>query len=152
MSDEIIRLDHNLPVVAKELQNLIRKAGSMAPAWKAMGQALELSTDKRFESETGPDGKKWKALKKATLKKKERKGKPLKILLQDNMLRFTIDSKVDGNTLLIGSPQKYGAIHQLGGPAGRKDRRFIMQARPFLGVSKGDEEECIAIIGDYLLM
>lgn len=50
----------------------------------------------------------------------------------------------------IGTNVIYGAIHQFGGAAGRKDRRVTIPARPFLGVSNEDSTELLAIENDHL--
>lgn len=174
MSDELIKITHDLPEVQKKLRELVRRAGSMRPALKGMGQYLEKETDQRFSKQTGPDGEKWKDLKAATWRKK----KNSKILTESTKLRDGISSDVpDDHTLLVGSDSPHGAIHQLGGEikqegmtlhlkgTGRNtrfarkgshdrtktvNRTIKMPARPFLGVSKEDEEELLLIAGDYL--
>ena len=50
----------------------------------------------------------------------------------------------------VGTNVVYGAIHQFGGAAGRKDRRVTIPARPFHGVSNEDRTELLAIINDHL--
>lgn len=175
MSDDLIKLTHNLPEVQKKLRELARKAGGMRPALKAMGAYLDIAVDRRFTKQVDPKGEKWKDLKKATWRKK----KNTKILTEDTKLRDGIHPEVpDDNTLLHGSDSPYGAIHQLGGEIKQKgmtlhlkgtggatrfakkgshtrtktvDRTIKIAARAFLGVSKDDEEELLAIAGDYLM-
>lgn len=174
MADELIKIEHNLPGVQRELDRIARRCGSMRPALKAMGQALVLSTDERFSKQVDHRGDKWRDLKKATWRKK----KNSKILTESTKLRDGISPEVDGDTLLVGSDSPYGAIHQLGGEirqegvtlhlkgTGRAtrfakkgqgdrtktvDRTIKMPARPYLGVSRDDEEELLAIAGDYLM-
>lgn len=139
----LITIRHNIPAIQKGLAALTRKVGTIQPLLRGIGQALELSTRERWDKETDPAGNKWQPLKASTLKRKAKKRKPLKILLQDDQLRFTIGHKVESATLIVGSPQKYSAIHQQGGPAGRKNKRFKMTARPFLGISKQDETDIL---------
>lgn len=173
--DELIKIEHNLPAVRKALQRIVRRAGSLRPALKAMGEHLTLSTEERFDKQIGPDGNKWKDVKPATRRRK----KHSKILTEDGFLRGSIHPDVQGeDTLLVGTDSKYGAIHQLGGEikqegvtlhlkgSGRNtrfarkgdhdrtkkvNRAIKMPARPYLGVSKDDETELLAIAGDYLL-
>jgi phage virion morphogenesis protein len=147
---ELITISHNIPEIQKALTTLARKVSVIQSALKNIGQALELSTRDRWDQEIDPNGQKWEALKPSTLKRKAKKKKPLKILLQDDHLRFTINSQVEGDSLTVGSPQKHAAVHQLGGPAGRKSKQFTMPARPFLGISKADESEIVATIRDHL--
>lgn len=49
----------------------------------------------------------------------------------------------------VGTNVVYAAIHQLGGKAGRKDKRVTIPARPILGVSREDRTELLAIFGDH---
>lgn len=174
MADELITITSNLPKVRKQLAELLRRCGTLRPAFKAMGEYLTLATEGRFNRETGPDGKKWQDVKPATRKRK----KHPKILTEDGFLRGSIHPELVGETLLVGSDVKYAAIHQLGGKIkqegmtlhlkgrGRNtrfakkgdhdrtmtiNRTIKMPARPYLGVSKADETELLAICGDYLL-
>jgi phage virion morphogenesis protein len=174
MSDELIKISNNLPEVRKKLQELARRCGSTRPALKGMGQYLELSSRGRFDKETDPQGKKWKPIKAATIARKAKKGKPTAILHEDLNLRDRITSDVQGETLLVGSPEKYAAAQQLGAEIkqegmtlhfkGRKftkkgdhdrtktvNRTIKIDAREFLGVSTADEAELLLIAGDYLM-
>jgi len=175
MADELIKIGHNLPKVQKEIAKVAKKTGNPAPALKAMGKVLTLSTDERFSKQEDPQGNKWKELKPVTRKRK----KNSKILTESTKLRDGISDQLDGDdTLLVGSDSPYGAIHQLGGTikqegmtlhlkgTGRNtrfakkgqgdrtktvNRTIKMPARPYLGVSKADETELLAIAGDYLM-
>lgn len=62
-----------------------------------------------------------------------------KILIQDSDLIESIHSDPGVNSVTIGAGGqiKYAAIHQFGGPAGRKSKQFLMPARPFLALNKG---------------
>lgn len=172
MSDELIRIEHNLQTGQRKLQRLA-DSGNLRPAMKAIGEHLTLSTEERFSKETGPDGKKWQEVKPATRKRK----KHPKILTEDSFLRDSIHPALQGDTLLVGTNSPYGAIHQLGGEikqegitlhlkgTGRNtrfakkgehdrtkqvDRTIKMPARPYLGVSRDDEKEITAIVADHL--
>jgi len=175
MADDIIKLEHDLPKVQKKLREIARKAGSMRPALKGMGAYLDIATDRRFTNQVDPKGEKWQKLKAATLRRK----KNSKILTESTKLRDGISSQVQGeDTLLHGSDSPYGAIHQLGGEIEQKgmtlhlkgegkatrfakkgdhtrtktvDRTIKMTARAYLGISREDEEELLAIAGDYLM-
>lgn len=50
----------------------------------------------------------------------------------------------------VGTNVIYGTIHQLGGAAGRKNRRVTIPARPFLGASNEDSTELLSISNDHL--
>lgn len=49
--------------------------------------------------------------------------------------------------LEIGSASQYARIHHFGGETGRQGHRFIMMARPVLGINNQDERH----IGDLIL-
>lgn len=146
----MITISHNIADVQKGLITLARKVGNIEPALKTIGETLVNSTRERWDQQIDPAGNAWQPLKPSTLQRKAKKKKPLKILLQDDQLRFTINPQVSDSTLIVGSPQKYAAIHQLGGPAGRKSKQFQMPARPFLGISKQDEADILDEIGLHL--
>jgi len=146
----LVTITHNIPQAQQGLATLARKAGTIKPALKTIGETLVNSTRDRWDKEVDPQGNKWQALKASTLKRKAKKKKSLKILLQDDHLRFNINPQVEENSLIVGSPEKYAAVHQLGGPAGRKGRQFHMPARPFLGISKQDEADILDDITQHL--
>ena len=52
----------------------------------------------------------------------------------------------EGGTVMIGTDAVYGAIHQFGGEAGRKDKRTNLPARPFLGITQKTEERIVKFI------
>lgn len=139
----LITISHTIPAAQKGLATLARRIGTIEPALKTIGHALEANIRERWDQEIDPQGNRWTPLKASTIKRKTKKRKPLKILLQDDQLRYTISSQVDDGTLIVGSPQKYAAVHQLGGPVGRKGKQFRMPARPFLGISKQDEADIL---------
>lgn len=74
----------------------------------AIGAALVVSTQDRFERETGPDGEKWPA----SLRARTTGGKTLtdKGMLVGSLTHNATDAMVEIGTNLI-----YAAIHQLGG-------------------------------------
>lgn len=170
-----IRITHNLPEVQKTLQEIARKSGSMSPALKVMGMTLEKSTRDRFDSQgPAPDGSAWAPLKPGTVARKREKNKPAAILREEDNLRDHINNRVEGDhTLLVGSPEKYAAIQQLGGDipgriiSARKKKALRIPgvgfrkrvkwpgahipARPFLGISRQDEADLLEDAGHYLL-
>ena len=73
-----------------------------------------------------------------------RKGKTLirKHHLYDSYVYQLVDGGVE-----VGSALAYAAIHHFGGETGRKGHRFMMTARPVLGVGPAQE----AKLGDFLI-
>lgn len=164
----LITITHNLPAVEGDLKKLAQKIKNLRPAFKSIGEHLLLSTENRFDTSTDPDGNKWAPLKVRTYhqaytagndgRKNKRKthtkrGKMTaafqrylerkKILIGSGQLKDSISPRATNTGLIVGTPKKYAAVHQLGGSAGRKGKQFEMPARPFLGISKQDEADIL---------
>lgn len=164
----LITITHTIPAVERELKKLADRVKTLKPAFKRIGEQLLLSTEERFQTSTDPDGNKWAPLKIRTYhqaytagndgRKNKRKthtksGKMStafqrylerrKILITSAQLKDSIAPRATNTGLIVGTPKKYAAIHQLGGPAGRKGKQFEMPARPFLGISKQDEADIL---------
>ena len=60
--DKGIRLTLTDTAANAELTRLARAATDMAPAYNSIGAYLVFSTQRRFETESGPDGRKWTPL------------------------------------------------------------------------------------------
>lgn len=110
---------------------------------KSIGAYLVRSIDRRFTTETAPDGQRWQPLSKARKKQKRREGLKSKILSAQGRpagLRGQILYQANEQNVEVGTNLIYGAIHQLGGQAGRGLRSKI-PARPYLGLSPADHDE-----------
>jgi phage virion morphogenesis protein len=81
------------------------------PLFEDIGQSLIVSTQHRFEAETDPQGRKWKALAKSTLRRKRGDNR---ILRQSNRLYDSITKDVAPDYLLVGTDVAYGGVHQGG--------------------------------------
>jgi len=173
----LVTITHNLPAVEGDLKKLAQKIKNLRPAFKSIGEHLLLSTENRFVTSTDPDGNKWAPLKVRTYhqaymagndgRKNKRKthtkqGKMTaafqrylerkKILIGSGQLKDSIAPRATNTGLIVGTPKKYAAVHQLGGPAGRKNKQFKMPARPFLGISKQDEVDILNEIKLHLAL
>lgn len=123
---------------------------------KPVGEAMVSSTRERFRTSKDPTGKPWQALSSTTVglgfRKKDykksgglRKGvaereAKRKILVQSARLKNSITSDASDTQVAVGTNLVYGPIHQKGGQAGR-GKKVTIPARPFLGVSSGDQRE-----------
>lgn len=126
----------------------------------AIGAALVVSTQDRFERETGPDGKKWPV----SIRAKETGGKTL---TDTARLVGSITHNATAEKLEVGTNVIYAAIHQLGGRIEAKgggrlkfrlpDGSFrtvgsvTMPQRPFLGLDDEDEKEIEATAADWIM-
>lgn len=133
------------------LDQLAQRATNLRPALLEIGEDLTAITKDAFKTSTSPWGERWAPNTEATIlahlakfsgSYSKRTGritaagsrrtinkKPL--IGETRSLSTTIYSRVDGNTLTVGSPMLYAAIHQFGGPAG-KGKKVEIPARPFL--------------------
>ncbi|BDV42431.1 virion morphogenesis protein [Geotalea uraniireducens] len=174
MSKELIEITHDLSTGAqRQLARLVRKIEDTQSLEKAVGEYLVISTEERFDTQTDPEGNKWQEVKPRTRKRKRHS----KILTEDGYLRGDVHPAVTNEGLLVGVGIAYGAIHQLGheftqenvtlhltgtgrntrfAKKGQGDRTKIVNrtikvpARPYLGISKADELEILAIANDHL--
>lgn len=171
----MIKIENNTARIREELLKIATRSGTLRPVLKVMGQTLELSIRKRFDSQgPAPDGTPWAPLKASTIARKAERNKPTAILREEDNLRDHINSQVVGeNTLLVGSPEKYAAIQFLGGdiPArvirARRSKALRIPgigfrkkvnwpgahipSRNALGVSSQDEADLLDDVGQYLL-
>lgn len=97
-----------------------------------LGEYLQASTQKRFKSQTAPDGSAWQPLKPRYAQRK--KYHQDKILTLRGYLRSGIHYQVTGPAEVeVGSNTKYAAIHQLGGEIDQPERQAIMRYRTVAG-------------------
>ena len=159
--------------------NAMRAAGEdLSPALMAIGEALAESTKRRFETSTSPDGQRWAENSDVTLfrylarfsksfrsdggltqKGAARLGakKPL-IGESKSLSTMIVWQLVARDAVAIGSPMEYAGVQQFGaekGEFGRTKRGAPIPwgnipARPFVGVSRDDDETIADIVRDYL--
>lgn len=136
MADFEIKVDD--AQVLTTLQRLRALGANPAPAMRDIATIGEKSTRRRFRTEIGPDGKKWKA----SLRVQLRGGKTL---TKGAHLSGSVSSNYSRDYAEWGVNRIYAAIHQFGGRAGRKVgkagplRGVIIPARPYLGLSNEDQ-------------
>lgn len=124
------------------LAGLVDAARDMAPAMDEIGSMLVASTLNRFERGVGPDGIEWPP----SLRALEQSGQTL---VDSGRLMGSITHVPGPDSVEVGTNVIYGAIHQLGGKAGR-GRKVTIPARPYLGVDADDGAEICAILIDHL--
>jgi len=170
MSGASIKISLQDEQVQRELAGIIDRIEHPRAAFADIGEYLQRTTRDRFESETAPDGTAWAALKETT---KARKKHP-KILTESKRLRSSIIYQATATQVLVGSNLLYAAIHQLGGKTRPHDikpkrKRALawpgaehpvsgtihhpgsdIPARPYLGLSRDDQDEVLAILGEHL--
>jgi phage virion morphogenesis protein len=134
--------------VIEAMDRLAKAAVNPRPALLAIGEKLVVSTKKRFETSTAPDGLRWTPNKPSTLKRKKG-NKPL--IGKTGLLSQQISYALDGDGLRIGSPMEYAAMQQFGGKKSRFPNLWgDIPARPFLGISDADGTMILKTVNDYL--
>lgn len=148
MTGAHIRFDSNADNVEKRLRNMIKATENPGKtAYKDVGEYLLRIHHERFKQQETPDGQPWEALsekyKNSPRKLSSRRGAD-KILMLKSYLDKELRYQAGDDELLFGTDAPCGATHQFGD----KDRNI--PARPYLGLSKDDEEEIRHIMSLYL--
>lgn len=126
----------------RDLQDRLARLEEAGPFLRNIGEEMLPRINQRFQTETAPDGSRWKALSPVTvgLRIKRNGNAPMTILRVRGHLAGSINYQVTGQKLQIGTDstvEHYAGIHQFGGKAGR-NRKVTIPARPYLGFSDED--------------
>lgn len=120
-----------------------------------IGRLIQLQTRRRLQTEkTSPEGEPWK---------ETRRSNPT--LYNTGRLHDSIDYRSDLNSVQVGSPLIYAAIHQFGGVIKPKNgkalafqaggeavfaKQVTIPARPYLGVSADNAAEIETVITEFM--
>ena len=115
-AQNIIDLQVDDAELRAELKKLAAKMGDLTPFFRDVGETLLNSTRERFRSQTAPDGSAWAPLSPSYAARKKRN--KTKILTLSGALRGTLTKQADKDSLRIGTPLIYGAVHQFGAAKG----------------------------------
>lgn len=97
-----------------------------------LGEYLQASTQKRFKTQTAPDGTAWRPLQPSYARRK--KYAKDKVLTLRGYLRSGIHFQITGPAEVeVGSNTKYAAIHQLGGAIQIPARQATVRYRSVAG-------------------
>lgn len=142
MADPIFNLTFDDREVVSLLRRIQQRFSDLRPTLKLVGEYLLLATDKRFETETDPSGKKWKSLSPYTLRLKRERGQILKILQATGRMRSSITYQVYADKVIVGTNVSYAYRNQAG---------VGVTKREFLGISDEDRAEILQILNSKLL-
>lgn len=116
-------------------------AGHFVAARREIGEYMLGQTQDAFDRQTLFDGTPMPQSK-AALK---RKGKTL---IRSHRLYDSYVQQLEGDdSVAVGSNSPYARIHHFGGETGRPGHRFVMTARPVMGMTEKRERR----IGDFLI-
>lgn len=154
----------------RKLFLLAKRFGNLTPLMGRIGIVLETSTIERFDTESAPDGAKWKP----SIRAKEEGGKTL---TDRAILKNSITHVASASSAQVGTNVIYAGAHQEGIEktvtvpehkrrmtqafgrqlrtpieviVGSFQRAMKLPARKFLGLSADDREEIEAQIVDYV--
>lgn len=110
------KIEINDRPVLDALNRLAAAGRDLTPAMRAISMALLSQTEANFAAQSGPTGP-WPALKKSTIKGRERQGTwPGKILqVRAGGLAASVTPFASATEAGVGTNKVYAAIHQLGG-------------------------------------
>lgn len=133
------------------------------PYLDAIGVALKESARLRFIDGRGPDGNPWAPLSPVTIAKRRKEGRGAKPLRDTGLLMNSIAHRVDGNSVIVGPREKYGAFQQFGARRGQfgsgqyKTLRGSfpipwgnVPGRPYIGLSRDDRNVVLGILRERL--
>lgn len=106
--------------VVEALNRLIAIGETPAPALDAVGRVLKTRIQQGFVTSTAPDGTPWAPL-------KSRVGQPLR---NRGHLMNSIDYRVDGNSVEVGTNLSYAPTHHFGAVIEPKPGKFWQSQRP----------------------
>lgn len=167
MSGASVRIETSLE--DKELQDAFRRmqkaVANPTGILKAIGTGLVEGTHQRFEQAVDPEGKPWKPLNTVYASSKRGAG----ILRESGMrggLMGSVTMQADSDSVEVGTNKIYAAVHQFGATiTAKKAKRLFffmgdqafrpqsvtIEARPFIGISKEDEEMTLDVVEGALL-
>lgn len=128
----------------------------------SIAEGLRTSTVERFTEEKSPEGKSWKP----SIRAREEGGKTL---TKTTQLKTSIRSEVSDSGLAVGTNDIRAATHQFGDDRTirAKNKQYLtfkiggqwkkvtsvkvnIPARPFLGISKEDEQDIRDVLGEII--
>jgi phage virion morphogenesis protein len=143
-----------------DLARAVAAFDDATPLYDNIGAGLVISTQERFETESGPDGSPWPQ----SIRVKFEGGKTLS---DTRRLVGSLTHEANASGVAVGTNVIYAAIHQVGGVIKAKTSKGLrfraggnggwvtkqsvtIPARPFLGLDDEDEAMISDIAGDYL--
>ncbi len=124
------------------LKSLADKTDNLKPLFEDVGSHLVASTQTRLKDEKrSPDGAPWADYKSAQYAWQKAKKSSGGLLEYSGMLIRSMTYNADSQSLVVGSNKEYAARHQFGGGG--------IAARPFLGISRKDNEVIKDLIISY---
>lgn len=143
------RIEFTVDTVTPTLQRALRsfQGDSRNLLLNDIGEYLLRSTRERGKTQRSPSGQPWRPLSPRYKKFKDRKRPGVRMLVFDfHMQGDQLAYQVAGDNLFVGTNAPYGARQHFGdeGDGG-------IPGRPWLGLSREDEDEIGLIVDDHLM-
>ena len=127
---------------------MIKRAKDLEPAMAEIAAHLEFSTRRRFETQTGPDGRAWTPSRRALGRDSNADGSPGKTLVWRGNLLASIDSAFGPDSAVVGTNLAYARAMQEGDTAPRQIRAHVRTIRQAFGRPLGQPRQ--AQVAAYL--
>lgn len=127
MSATFIEIQVSGDDVFSVFNQVSERAAAPAPMLDEIGAYLDSDVTKRFYDSETPDGTKW-------LPSQRAEAENGKTLIDSTILMKGVTHDIRGQDLLHGLTEKYAAIHQFGGKAGR-GKKITIPKREIIGIS-----------------
>lgn len=157
----MIRIEFNHAPTTEAIRQAIASLENATPLFHDIGEYMVEATRKRFLLGVAPDGKRWLPKSDTTLERYRRLGygRLIRPLIADGKkLSTEIQFFVAREGVVIGSSMIYSRVMQEGALKGAfgRDRHGRplpwgnIPARPWLGVSRGDQQKIVEIAEEYV--
>lgn len=125
-----ITIDVTDEAVLGALDRLARAGGDTEPLLDIFGRVILTSTQRRFETETEPGGRRWARLRPRTVAERARAGYvPIHVLRRSTALYQSLTHEVSAQETLVGTNLRYAAVHQFGGSIDMPERSQTIYRR-----------------------
>jgi len=141
MAGARIVVNGSTAIISQAIKSLRDQSKSLAEPNAEVGEYLIESHQDRFDDAVSPEGDSWEPL---SEEYKARSKRPSDILIEDGILKGTLNYNAGQNELLFGTPMEYGAAHHFG-----YEKRNL-PARPWLGLSDTDVDVVVSIFRAHL--
>lgn len=123
MTGAVIRIEVDDHDIAGGIRRLVAAGADLTPVMAEIGDALMFSTQRRFDTKSGPDGRPWAPFAPSTLRRMPARRRPAELLRDSGRLASSLTAASDGTAVEVGTNVIYAGIHQFGGEIARPERQ-----------------------------
>ncbi len=123
MAGASIRIEVDDAEIAAGLRRLVEAGADLRPAMGAIADALLFSTQRRFETQSGPVGQPWAPFARSTLRRMPARRLPPQLLRDTARLYSSLTTASDAYSAEVGTNVVYAGIHQFGGAIPMPERQ-----------------------------